>query len=178
MTGGPPAAWAHDSPEGCWHPLRPGVGSGRRCQGWEGGLSPAWQLGHMTATPPGCPRGLPCLGARTLVVSGTQAPSESSHRLTGKGSGTRVASPMSHRGALGFPGEGAADERPSGPLAMAGERGRHVVPGKPPHTGERFSPCAGTAGGNEGVAGPQGRVPLPPLASGGPGAPWLAAASL
>lgn len=49
LTGWPPAAWPHDSPESCWHQLRLGVCSGQRCQGREGGLSPAWHLGHVTA---------------------------------------------------------------------------------------------------------------------------------
>lgn len=53
MTGWPPAAQAHDSPESRWHQLRLGVCSGRRCQGQEGGLSPAWYLGHVTVPPSG-----------------------------------------------------------------------------------------------------------------------------
>ena len=49
LTGWPPAAWARDSTESHWHQLRPGICSGRRCQGHEGGLSPAWHLDHVTA---------------------------------------------------------------------------------------------------------------------------------
>lgn len=84
-------------------------------------LAPRPRDGHL----PGRPRGPPCLGARTVVVSGTQVPFETPHRLTGRAGGTEWPPRHHPVGALGFLGEGP----PMSALGSPSDRGRHAVHG-------------------------------------------------